>query len=77
MGRIYDQQGSGQNALRWLNTYLAEAGADVYASEALGRKLTLVQRLQGQAPAERVAQEYLRRFPQGAYARTAQALLGD
>lgn len=75
MGRIYDQQGNGQIALRWLNTYLAEAGSDVYASEALGRKLTLVQRLQSKAQAEQVAREYLRRFPQGAYARAAQTLL--
>ena len=75
MGRIYDQRGNGQSALRWLNVYLAEAGSDVYASEALGRKLTLVQRLQGEAQAEAVARDYLRRFPKGAYARTARELV--
>lgn len=75
MGRIYDQRGNAQSALRWLNVYLAEAGSDVYASEALGRKLTLVQRLQGEAQAEVVAREYLRRFPKGAYARTARTLM--
>ena len=75
MGRIYDQRGNAQSALRWLNVYLAEAGSDVYASEALGRKLTLVQRLQGEAQAEAVARDYLRRFPKGAYARTARELV--
>src|SRR5690606_33924172 len=75
MGRIHDQQGNGHNALRWLNVYLAEAGGDVYASEALGRKLTLVQRLHGRVQAKQVAREYLNRFPKGAYAKTAQALL--
>lgn len=75
MGRIYDQQGNAHSALRWLNVYLSEAGSDVYASEALGRKLTLVQRLQGEASAEAVAREYLRRFPKGTYARTARALV--
>lgn len=75
MGRIYDQRGNAQSALRWLNVYLNEAGSDVYASEALGRKLTLVQRLQGEAQAKAVAREYLRRFPKGPYARTARDLL--
>lgn len=75
MGRIYDQQGNAHSALRWLNVYLSEAASDVYASEALGRKLTLVQRLQGEASAEAVAREYLRRFPTGTYARTAKALV--
>ncbi len=77
MGRIYDQQGKGQSALSWLDTYLMEAGSGVYASEALGRKLTLVQRLQGEAEARKVAREYLRRFPKGAYATTASALLSE
>lgn len=75
MGRIYDQRGNAQSALRWLNVYLTEAGSDVYASEALGRKLTLVQRVQGEAQAEPVAREYLRRYPKGPYARTARELL--
>lgn len=75
LGRLYDQQGNASNALRWLDTYLVEAGSDVYASEALGRKLTLVRRLQGEQSARRIAQQYLKRFPQGAYARTARQIL--
>jgi TolA-binding protein len=75
LGRIYDQQGKSVEALRWLNAYLGEAPGDVYASEALGRRLTLVQRTEGNAAAARVARQYLERFPSGAYARTARALL--
>lgn len=77
LGRIYDQQGKAADALRWLNIYLSEAPGDVYASEALGRKLTLVRRTEGDAAAARVARQYLERFPNGAYARTARALLAE
>lgn len=77
LGRIYDQQGNGAQALRWLNSYLAEAPRDVYASEALGRKLSVVQKVEGSAAARRVAREYLDRFPKGAYAATARSLLAD
>jgi ferric-dicitrate binding protein FerR (iron transport regulator) len=77
LGRVYDQQGRAADALRWLNAYLAEASGDVYASEALGRKLAVVQKLQGPSAARPVAQDYLTRFPKGAYAQTARALLAD
>ena len=77
LGRVYDQQGNGAQALRWLNAYLAEAPRDVYASEALGRKLSVVQKVEGSAAARRVAREYLDRFPKGAYAATARTLLAD
>jgi hypothetical protein len=74
LGRLYDQQGRSSDALRWLNTYLGEAPGDVYASEALGRKLTVVRKLEGRDAAERIAREYLLHFPKGAYAQTAREL---
>jgi hypothetical protein len=77
LGRVYDQQGRAADALRWLNTYLAEASGDVYTSEALGRKLAVVQKLQGPSAARPIARDYLTRFPKGAYAQTARALLSD
>lgn len=77
LGRVFDQQGRRAEALRWLNTYLSEAPADVYASEALGRKLSLVSRLEGPLAARNVAREYTRRFPHGAYAQTARAFLDE
>lgn len=75
LGRIYDQLGRGQEALRWFDTYLTEAPTGVYASETLGRKLTLVRSLRGDDKAHEVAREYLARFPHGPYADTARDML--
>lgn len=77
LGRVFDQQGRRAEALRWLNTYLSEAPADVYASEALGRKLSLVSHVEGAVAAQSVARDYLKRFPQGAYAKAARAILDE
>jgi hypothetical protein len=75
LGRL-TEAGDGAAALTWFDRYLGEAPAGAYASEALGRKMLLVQRLSGDASAAVVAREYLRRFPSGTYARSARALLG-
>jgi hypothetical protein len=42
----------------------------------LGRKMTVLARLHGAETARPVAEEYLRRFPGGTYARAARALAG-
>lgn len=76
LGRLLMEAGDGAAALTWFDRYLYEAPSGAYASEALGRKMILVQRLSGDASAAVVAQEYLRRFPSGTYARSARALLG-
>ncbi|MGK3982309.1 FecR domain-containing protein [Sorangium sp. So ce136] len=75
LGRIAEAQEGGAAALTWFETYLKESPQGAYASEALGRKMVIVQRLQGNAQAEIVAREYLRRFPGGTYARAARALV--
>jgi ferric-dicitrate binding protein FerR (iron transport regulator) len=77
LGRIYDQDGQPQEAVRWLNAYLVESSSDVYASEALGRKLLLVRRLSGTVAAAPLAREYLARFPSGAYAQSARDMLDE
>lgn len=77
VGRIYDEQGRHADAQRWLDTYLSEAPAGVFVSEALGRKLSLARRLQGTAAARVLARDYLDRFPTGAYVRAARALLEE
>jgi hypothetical protein len=65
---------SSDAALTWYDTYLAEADRGPYASEALGRKLTL---LVGKDPerAHKVARSYLQRFPQGNQAELAQSVV--
>ncbi|WP_433936187.1 FecR domain-containing protein [Sorangium cellulosum] len=74
LGRLAETQEGGAAALAWFETYLKEAPQGAYASEALGRKMVIVQRLHGDAQAETVARAYLRRFPGGTYARAARAL---
>jgi hypothetical protein len=61
---------SSDAALTWYNTYLVEAGRGPYASEALGRKLTLLVRKDPEQ-AHKVARLYLQRFPQGNQAELA------
>jgi hypothetical protein len=53
----------------------ARAPAGTYASEALGRKMTLTSKLAGASGARPVAEEYLRRFPNGTYAGPARAFV--
>jgi hypothetical protein len=75
IARLQEEQGNQAEALRWLGTYVAEAPRGVYAAEAYGRRLNLTERLRGQAAALPLAREYLERFPEGAYAPSARALV--
>jgi ferric-dicitrate binding protein FerR (iron transport regulator) len=75
LGRLYEEQGNQAEALRWLDTYVSEAPRGVYAAEAYGRRLSLTERLRGRAAALPLGREYLERFPQGAYAQRARALV--
>lgn len=77
LGRTYDEQGKSALALRSLNDYLRESPSGVYAAEALGRRMALLQRLEGGESARSVAAEYLNRFPKGSYAQMARGLLAE
>jgi len=68
------ERGTRQQAITWYDEYLASAPLGAYAAEALGRKMMLTNEVGGVAEAGRIAQEYLRRFPGGSYARSARAL---
>lgn len=72
-GRLAEDSGRFQQAQQHYRTYLAQGGG-AYAAEALGRELTLVQKLKGPSAARPLAAEYLRRFPRGAYRELAQTL---
>ena len=74
LGRLAEAQGDSRTALSWLDLYLTEAPSGTYASEALGRKMKLVQELSGSAAARPLAGDYLRRFPSGTYAQAAHAI---
>jgi hypothetical protein len=75
LGRLEEVRDGGRSrALSWYERYLEEAPAGAYASEALGREIIVTQGLMGVAAAQRVAEDYLRRFPTGTYAGAARAL---
>ena len=65
---------SSDAALTWYDTYLAEASRGPYASEALGRKLTLLVHRDPQL-AHKTAHSYLQRFPEGNQAELARSVV--
>jgi hypothetical protein len=75
LGRLAEAEHDDRQALTWFNTYLAEAPAGPYASEALGRKMAVVRRVSGEAAARAIAEDYLARYRDGTYAAAARAIL--
>jgi hypothetical protein len=75
LGGLAEGQKSDGASLEWYEVYLRESAGGVYASQALGRKMMLVQRLKGADSARPVAIDYLARFPEGPYAASANKLL--
>ena len=76
LGRIDDESGTdGRRALDWYDRYLREAPTGSYVSEAMGRKMMVLQRTGRQGQASDIATDYLRRFPTGTYAHAARALV--
>jgi hypothetical protein len=74
LGRLEEAAGRSELALAWYDRCLAESPQGAYVSEAMGRKMTLVDRLHGAARARPIAEEYLRRFANGTYGAAARAL---
>jgi hypothetical protein len=75
LGGLAETSADSAGALTWNETYLRESPNGAYASQALGRKMMIVQRLRGTDDARAVAAEYLRRFGDGPYASSARKLL--
>jgi ferric-dicitrate binding protein FerR (iron transport regulator) len=76
LGRMAeDMEGDLGRALEWYGLYLANAPTGLHAADALGRKMTATLRLFGPATARPLATDYLRRFPFGAYAHAARAIM--
>jgi hypothetical protein len=68
LGRMADDGGARDEAIRWYDTYLAESPRGSFAAEALGRKLVALVESGDTVGARGVAREYLARFPHGAHA---------
>ena len=76
LGRVEEASDQGlARAVQWYDEYLRQAPTGTYASEALGRKMTLTNKLGGTSRARPIAEEYLRRFPAGTYAGPARAIV--
>lgn len=75
LGRLEEAGQHPELALSWYERYLDESPHGTYTSEALGRKMTVLQRLAGSARARPIAEEYLRYYPNGTYAAAARALI--
>jgi hypothetical protein len=75
LGRVAEEQDhASSEAVRWYDTYLAEAPGGAFAGDALGRKMVLVSKSQGRDAARPLAERYLQRFPAGPYAAAARDL---
>jgi TolA-binding protein len=78
LGRLEDESAGGAaRALAWYDHYLAEAPSGAYVSEALGRKVMVLERTGRHDQAVAMAAAYLRRFPTGSYAHAAEVLVGS
>jgi TolA-binding protein len=76
LGRVEEASERGwAQAIEWYDEYLREAPTGTYASEALGRKMTLTSKVEGASQARPIAEEYLRRFPRGTYAGPATSFM--
>ncbi|HKP60004.1 MAG TPA: FecR domain-containing protein [Polyangiales bacterium] len=75
LGRMADDTGATDEALRWYEVYLHESPRGAFAAEALGRKLVVVVRSGDTAAANALARHYLQRFAQGAHAAYAREVL--
>jgi TolA-binding protein len=77
-GLVEERPGMGPAsvALDWYERYLRQSPRGTYASQALGRKMAMEERLGRADQARAVAGEYLEQFPKGPYAERARALLG-
>jgi transmembrane sensor len=72
LGRMLDGGGNARSAVSWYDRYLAEGGP--LAPEALGRRMLALRRAGEGEQSRSAAREYLRRFPDGPYARQAREL---
>jgi hypothetical protein len=75
LGVLSEDEGAWRDALGWYARYRHEDPAGTYAAPALGRTMVLEARHDGNGAARADAEEYLRRFPTGPYAPTAQQVL--
>jgi TolA-binding protein len=78
LGRLEDESAGGTaRALAWYDHYLSEAPSGALVSEALGRKMMVLERARRHDEAVAMAADYLHRFPAGSYAHAAEVIAGS
>jgi hypothetical protein len=77
LGRMADDRGARDEAIRWYDMYLAESPGGPFVAEAIGRKLVALVESGDTVGARSVARQYLRRFPNGAHAAYAREQLPE
>ena len=78
LGKLaFDGYGNTAEAMRWFEAYLSERPSGSLAMEALGRLLECRVRLGDRAAAERIAKDYVQRYPKGPHAEKARSLLAN
>jgi len=76
LGRLEGESpGGAARALVWYDRCLAEAPSGAYASEALGRKMMVLEHSGKHEDAVKIARTYLTRFATGSYAHAARVLV--
>ncbi|HLK36156.1 MAG TPA: hypothetical protein VKU41_05345, partial [Polyangiaceae bacterium] len=75
LGGLAESEADAASAVDWYGVYLRESQDGAYASQALGRRMILLQRMGNEAAAQQAASEYARRFGGEAYGPAAQKLL--
>jgi TolA-binding protein len=78
LGRISFEQGQDyDSAVRWFSTYVSERPSGALIGDAVGRLMEARERAGDRSGARADAERYLRRFPEGPYARVARAILAE
>jgi ferric-dicitrate binding protein FerR (iron transport regulator) len=75
LGRMAESS-SATEAIGWYDRYLGESPGGTLAGEALGRKMLAVRKAMGNEAARPIAEEYVRRHPQGPFAAVAEEISG-
>lgn len=74
MGRLMESSSPAESR-RWYERYEQEAPKGPLVAEAMGRRLLLTQTLGSRLEVQRLAEEYIRRFPDGPYAGVARKIV--
>jgi hypothetical protein len=74
LGRLEETLKNPTSGIDWYDRYAQEGAGGTYASEAMGRRMILIEQVSGAAQARAAAADYLSHFPDGEYSAKARVL---